>query len=75
MVRQRTVIDKDAIGKFLEEGRGKGTGAHYNPWLTVRGVVSQEAVKVVKRWKTGKIRPLLSNLEREALFVFEWSAN
>jgi hypothetical protein len=71
IVRTRTVIDTDSIGKFLVEGRSKGTSARFKPWLRVQGVPSQEVVIKDKRWKTGRIYPLLSSLEKEALFVFE----
>jgi hypothetical protein len=75
MIRPRTVIDSDSISKFLVARGGKGTDGSYKPWLSLQDVPSQREVARVKRWKTGGTRPLLSNLEREALFVFEWSAN
>lgn len=75
MVRQRTVIDKDAIGKFLEEGRGKGTGVHYKPWLSVRDVPSQGVVTRDKGWKTGRLHHLLSNLEGNYFCIAEWSSS
>ena len=67
-------IDRDSIGKFLVEGRSKGTSARFKPWLRVQGVPSQEVMIKDKRWKTGGIYPLLSSLEKEALFVFECSS-
>lgn len=75
MVRPRTVIDGDSTGKLLVEGGCKGTDAGYKPWLRVQDVPSQKEVTRIKRWKTSKTHHLLSNLEREALFVFEWSSN
>jgi hypothetical protein len=75
IVRPRTVINRDSIGKFLVEGGDKGTDAGCKPWLSVQDGPSQREVTWFKRWKIGKTHHLLSNLEREALFVFEWSSN
>jgi len=72
MVRSRTVIGTDSIGKFLVEGRSKGTGARFKPWLSVQDVPSIEVVIQGKGWKTSRSHPLFSKLEREALFVLEW---
>ena len=74
MAKSRPVIDQKAIDRLPIDRlhiEGQGTHVNYKPWLMIWNVPSQELVTRDKRWETGRVHPLLSSLEREALFVFE----
>lgn len=41
MSRRRYEIDESKIERFLKEGRGRGEGVDYSPWLTIQDVPSR----------------------------------
>lgn len=63
MARRRTSFDEAKITRFLKEGRGKGRGAEYQPWLTIQDVPSSGREHRVFSRKTGRIHHLLSDRE------------
>lgn len=73
MARNKQVIDETKIQKFIKEGRGKGEGADYKPWLTVRDVPSLGFSTRDMGWKTGRLHHLFSNHESRYYHVGEWS--
>jgi hypothetical protein len=63
----------EKVEKWIREGRGKGEGINYKPWLTIRDVPSNGIVSRSKGWKTGRVHHLLSQLELHYLYTLEWS--
>jgi hypothetical protein len=64
-----------SISRRLREGHGQGNGASYQPWLTVQDVPSSGLAHRIKGWTTGRVHHLFSNLERDAFYVLDWSAD
>ena len=73
MARRRYSFDEDKIALFHKEGRGKGRGADYKPWLTVQDVPSQGRVHRLRGLKTGRQHHLLSDIEWRHFLLFDWA--
>lgn len=58
--------------KKRKEGRGQGEGKNYKPWITVRDFGSRGLKTRIKGIKTGRTHHLLSKLELQAFFCFDW---
>ena len=61
------------LERYIEEGRGQGEEANYQPWLTVRDVSSKGRSHREPGWKTNREHHLLSDQERRVFYLFEWS--
>ena len=59
--------------RWIREGRGRGEGRDYKPWLTVRDVPSNGRSSRIKGWKKGRVHHLLSQLELKYFYHLEWS--
>lgn len=57
----------------LSNGRGRGHGENYKPFLYTREVPSLGKADRIKGWKTGRVHHLLSTLESNYFYVLEWS--
>jgi hypothetical protein len=73
LARQRYGVDEDRIARFQKEGRGQGRGADYHPWLTIQDVPSQGRSHRLKGIKTGRVHHLLSDIERDIFYLFDWA--
>lgn len=73
MARRRYAFDEDKIALFHKEGRGKGRGADYKPWLTVHDVPSSGRVHRLRGLKTGRQHHLLSDVEWRLFLLFDWA--
>lgn len=74
MAKRKRIFTAKTFKKWLKEGRGKGAGAAYKPWYTIHDVASRGVSHRIKSaWTTGRETHLLSNLERDWFFVFDWS--
>ena len=71
MARRRYGFTEEKIQRFIKQGRGKGEGATYKPWLTVADVPSLGRVHRVYCPKTGRAHHLLSDNEYYA-FLLQW---
>ena len=58
---------------FIKEGRGKGYGKDYQPWLTIQEVPSLGRRSRVHGWKTGRLHHTLSDHEIDYLYLLEWA--
>lgn len=72
MSRYRRITEA-TMEKLLKEGRGKGHGKDYKPWLTVRDVPSKGLSTRDKGWTTGRVHHFLSNLELEYFYTLDWN--
>ncbi len=69
MAGQRHSFDEQKIERFHKEGRGKGRGLDYQPWLTIRDVPSRGLQGI----KTGRMHHLLSDLECNLFYLLDWA--
>jgi hypothetical protein len=72
MPRQRQYDTPLAIQRRLKEGCGAGAGADYKPWIEVKDFSSLGRRHRFLSDKFGRLIHLLSDLERNALFVAEF---
>jgi len=67
----RYILTEERIKKRLREGRGKGKGKDYKPWITVNDLSSKGLSVRIRGNKTGRIHHLLSDLEAKAFYKFD----
>ncbi|MBY6271211.1 MAG: heteromeric transposase endonuclease subunit TnsA [Bacillaceae bacterium] len=61
------------LHRFLSEGRGKGKGSEYRPWLTVYDLSSRGRATRVLGWKTNRIHHLMTENELLYFYLLEWN--
>ena len=61
--------------KYMQEGRGQGTGAGYLPWITIHDFSSRGIVSRIKGIKTGRVHHFLSRNELYYFYLLECSDN
>lgn len=64
--------NQDKLERYLKEGRGKGEGSSYIPWILVTDFPSRGRVSRVVGLKTGRIHHLLSDFHAKAFYLLEW---
>ena len=72
MAKRRYGIDEAKINRFYKEGRGQGVGIEYKPWLTIQDVSSRGLSSRIHGRTTGREHHLLSKLEADAFFIYDW---
>lgn len=60
------------LENFLKEGRGKGKGENYHPWLTIQDMPSQGRVSRVYGYKTNRIHHFFSDMETRVFYLISW---
>lgn len=73
MAKFKYGFDEAKIKRFIAQGRGKGEGASYRPWLTIQDVPSEGRSRRTFSSKTGRHHELLSDLEKYAFLFYEWN--
>lgn len=73
MAKRNRSTKKNTYQKRLKEGRGKGEGSKYRPWLKIQDVPSKGICTRIKGWKTGRVHHLLSLGELRYFYLLEWS--
>jgi hypothetical protein len=74
MSKRKRVFTAKTLEEWIREGRGKGCGPNYKPWYRIQDVSSHGLSHRIKSvWTTGRETHLLSNLERDWFFIFDWS--
>ena len=71
--RERRRIKR--VRNKIEEGRGKGSGASYKPWIQTREISSCGTCSNPKDWKTGRTVELLSQGEAYFWHMLRWDDN
>jgi hypothetical protein len=66
---------KSKFEKFTKEGRGKGYGKNYKPWLTTQDVPSLGRRTRVLGWKTGRLHHFFSDHEIRYFYILDWADN
>lgn len=59
--------------KYLKEGRGKGVGKDYLPWIMTYNFPSKGRRARDPGWKTGRLHHLMSDNETRFFYLLEWS--
>jgi hypothetical protein len=75
MAKRRYDLDEGKIARYVKEGRGKGQGTAYKPWLKIQDVPSMGRSSRVHGYTTGREHHFLSDLETGLFFILEWSAD
>lgn len=65
--------NEKTIAQLSADGRGKGTGSSYKPWLTIADLSSQGRSRRVWGHKTGRMHELLSDVEYRLFLCLEWA--
>lgn len=72
MAKRRYQMTEERITKWSAEGRGKGVGAQYSPWLTMHDVSSTGRSHRVRGAKAGRVHHFLSDIELAAFLECDW---
>lgn len=64
---------EEKIERLRTAGCGQGIGREYKPWLTVRTVKSIGTSNRLHGRITGRTHHFLSNIERNAFLIYDWS--
>jgi hypothetical protein len=72
---RRKLQTYDDYARALRNGYGKGAGARYKPWLTVRDVPSKGESTIVQGITVDRDHHLFSQLERKTFYGVEHKAN
>jgi len=72
MARKDYHCSEATCEKWIKEGRGKGRGHEYKPWITVRGLPSLGRSHRVFGHKSQRTHHLLSDLELAVFMILEW---
>ena len=59
--------------RYVKEGRGKGRGKNYKPWITIQDFPSVGRVSRLPGWKSNRTHHLMSDWESRLFYIFEWS--
>jgi hypothetical protein len=72
MSKRQRGITEAVIARRIKEGRGKGRGIDYKPWLTTQDVPSDGLAHRKSSWTVGREHQLMSTLELHYMFIFDW---
>jgi hypothetical protein len=61
------------IASMQAKGFGKGSGAHYKPWIEVTDISSQGRKSWVPSTKCGRVIHTLSDVEHDLCLLLDWS--
>jgi hypothetical protein len=73
MAKYKRAITMEKINRWIKEGRGDKDGAEYKPWLTIQDVPSRGRCHRIRGWRHGRVHHLLSDLEANVFYTYEWS--
>jgi hypothetical protein len=73
MSKHHRIWNRNAHDKYLREGRGRGSGIAYSPWVQVQDFASRGVVSRVKGRTTGRVHHLMSNNELAYFYILDWS--
>lgn len=67
--------NKRTVERLMAEGRGKGEGASYRPWIETRDVSSTGRKHLVTGSRFGRDIHLLSDIELRLFLMLDWADN
>lgn len=65
--------NEDKIRRYIKEGRGKGVGKEYKPWITIHDFPSEGLSSRQPGWKSSRVYHFMSTNELRFFFILEWS--
>jgi hypothetical protein len=74
MARTSKRMSEEKIERLLAEGRGRGEGADWKPWIEVFDFSSMGRVSRTFSPKFGRTVHLMSDVERNTFYALEWSS-
>jgi hypothetical protein len=74
MAKRRRRFTEQLLKKWIKEGRGKGEGVQYKPWLTIQDVASRGRCHRIHDLFNGRVHHLLSDLELGIYLIYVWSS-
>ena len=72
MARSRYDWTQAKFERYVKEGRGKGRGKDYKPWITIQDFPSMGRASRSPGWKSDRIHHLMSDWESRLFYIFEW---
>ncbi len=73
MARSRYDWTQAKFERYVKEGRGKGRGKDYKPWITIQDFPSVGRASRAPGWKSDRPHHLMSDWESRLFYIFEWS--
>ena len=73
MARSKSDWTEAKFERYVKEGRGKGSGKNYKPWITIQDFPSKGRVSRALGWKSERLHHFMSDLELRLFYLFEWS--
>ncbi|MDJ0637136.1 MAG: TnsA endonuclease N-terminal domain-containing protein [Xenococcaceae cyanobacterium MO_188.B29] len=73
MARSRYNLTQAKFERYVKEGRGKGRGKDYKPWITIQDFPSVGRASRSPGWKSNRVHHLMSDWESRLFYLFEWS--
>ena len=73
MAKHRAKWTCSRYHRLISEGRGRGTGKDYKPWITIHDLASRGVVSRVPGRTTGRIHHLLSKNETAFFYILDAS--
>lgn len=73
MAKHRRPWNERTYRDFLREGRGRGVGREYKPWVEIHDFASQGVVSRIRGLTTGRVHHFLSRLELGFFLILDWS--
>lgn len=74
MAKRKRRFTEQLLKRWINEGRGKGEGAQYKPWLTIQDVPSRGRCHRIHDLFNGRVHHLLSDLELAIYLTYVWSS-
>ncbi len=73
MVRSGREWTQAKFERYMKEGRGRGNGKDYKPWITIQDFSSKGRSSRTPGWKTNRVHHFFSDHEKRLFYLFEWS--
>ncbi|MEH2229753.1 MAG: TnsA endonuclease C-terminal domain-containing protein [Nostoc sp.] len=73
MVRGRGEWTQAKFERYRKEGRGRGSGKDYKPWITIQDFPSKGRSSRTPGWKSNRVHHFFSDQEKRLFYLFEWS--
>jgi len=72
MSKRKLVWNADKLKRYQSEGRGRGEGAAYKPWLDTQSFPSDGRSSRLLGIKTGRVHHFFSDTQRRFFLLLDW---